>query len=226
MRTTIRGRNLTVTEEDSAYIERKLQRLERVLDDDSEAEVELRLEGQPQGRRQPRRRRGPARRRAHASVATRRLPPSGRPRTSSSTGSSAGPSSTSSDLAGRREAETVRFSGDAAGAPRQTGDDARAPSADESPVVKVKRFAIEPMFEEDAISRMEELGHTFFIFVNAENERVAVLYRRRDGRYGLIEPVIGGQLRGSRLRPRRGPQCRHPRAPVPMDHSAGACRQR
>ena len=53
------------------------------------------------------------------------------------------------------------------------------------------------MFEEDAISRMEELGHTFFIFVNAENERVAVLYRRRDGRLGLIEPVIGGTYRPS-----------------------------
>ena len=45
MRTTIRGRNLTVTDQDSAYIERKLQRLERVLDERSEAEVELRLEG-------------------------------------------------------------------------------------------------------------------------------------------------------------------------------------
>ena len=48
------------------------------------------------------------------------------------------------------------------------------------------------MFEEDAIARMEELGHDFFVFVNAENERVAVLYRRKDGRYGLIEPAIGG----------------------------------
>ena len=57
-------------------------------------------------------------------------------------------------------------------------------------MVKVKRFAIKPIFEEDAISRMEELGHTFFIFVNAETERVAVIYRRRDGRYGLIEPII------------------------------------
>ena len=66
-----------------------------------------------------------------------------------------------------------------------------APDPD-SQVVKVKRFAIEPMFEEDAITRMEELGHTFFIFVNAENEQVAVLYRRTDGRYGLIEPAIGG----------------------------------
>ena len=39
---------------------------------------------------------------------------------------------------------------------------------------------------------MEELGHAFFVFVNAETEHVAVLYRRRDGDYGLIEPTMGG----------------------------------
>src|SRR5919202_1821059 len=68
------------------------------------------------------------------------------------------------------------------------------PSRDEDGrrIVKVKRFAIEPMFEEDAVTRMEELGHTFFVFVNAENERLAVLYRRDDGNYGLIEPIVGG----------------------------------
>ena len=60
-------------------------------------------------------------------------------------------------------------------------------------VVKVKRFAIEPMFEEDAVARMEELGHAFFVFVNAENERVSILYRRREGGFGLIEPVVGGE---------------------------------
>ena len=48
------------------------------------------------------------------------------------------------------------------------------------------------MFEEDAIAAMEELGHRFFVFVNAESERVAVLYARDDGHYGLIEPILGG----------------------------------
>ncbi len=47
MRTTIRGKSLTVSDKDRAYIERKMQRLERMLDDRSEAEVELRLEGNP-----------------------------------------------------------------------------------------------------------------------------------------------------------------------------------
>jgi len=69
-------------------------------------------------------------------------------------------------------------------------------------IVKTKRFAIEPMFEEDAISKMEELGHRFFIFVNAETEQVAIVYQRHDGDYGVIEPVIGGNYttgRGRRI---------------------------
>ena len=44
------------------------------------------------------------------------------------------------------------------------------------------------MFEEDAVTRMEELGHSFFVFVNAEDERIAILDRRSEGDYGLIEP--------------------------------------
>ena len=50
-----------------------------------------------------------------------------------------------------------------------------------SRIVKTKRFAIEPMFEEDAVARMEELGHVFFLFVNAETERLCVLYKRESG---------------------------------------------
>ena len=81
----------------------------------------------------------------------------------------------------------------------------------ETRIVKVKRFAIEPMFEEDAVGAMEDLGHQFFVFVNAETERVAILYRRDDGDDGLIEPAIGGEprrdavaLRAHRARRARG----------------------
>ena len=66
-------------------------------------------------------------------------------------------------------------------------------------IVKVKRFAIEPMFEEDAIAQMEDLGHSFFVFVNAEDEHVNVLYRRSDGDFGLIDPAVAGEYT-----PRRG----------------------
>ncbi|WP_027894216.1 ribosome hibernation-promoting factor, HPF/YfiA family [Calidithermus chliarophilus] len=55
-------------------------------------------------------------------------------------------------------------------------------------IVRVKRFAVKPMDPEDAAVQMEALGHDFFVFRNAETEEFAVIYRRRDGNYGLIEP--------------------------------------
>jgi putative sigma-54 modulation protein len=60
------------------------------------------------------------------------------------------------------------------------------------------------MFEEDAVARMDELGHDFFVFVDASTERVAILYRRRDGDLGLIEPVVGGQYTTGRARAAAG----------------------
>jgi putative sigma-54 modulation protein len=65
-------------------------------------------------------------------------------------------------------------------------------------VVKIKRFDMQPMFEEDAIAQMEELGHAFFVFLEAESEQVAVVYRRTDGNYGLIQPVTDRPNGGSR----------------------------
>ncbi len=55
-------------------------------------------------------------------------------------------------------------------------------------VVKVKRFALKPLAVEDAVVHMDLLGHAFFVFRNAQTEEVNVIYRRRDGAYGLIEP--------------------------------------
>lgn len=55
-------------------------------------------------------------------------------------------------------------------------------------VVKTKRFAVKPMSVEEAVMQMELLGHDFFVFSNAETEEVNVVYRRKDGNYGLIEP--------------------------------------
>ncbi|MEP7081848.1 MAG: ribosome-associated translation inhibitor RaiA [Chloroflexota bacterium] len=71
----------------------------------------------------------------------------------------------------------------------EVGTPARGDSAAPS-IVKTKRFALTPMFEEDAIARMDELGHSFFVFLDAETERPSVVYRRRDGNYGLIDPVV------------------------------------
>jgi len=55
-----------------------------------------------------------------------------------------------------------------------------------------KKFIILPMNEDEAVEQMRLLGHdNFFIFFNAEQNSIQVLYRRRNGTYGLIEPVVG-----------------------------------
>ncbi len=60
---------------------------------------------------------------------------------------------------------------------------------DELGIVRVKQFAMKPMMPEEAALQMEMLGHSFFFFLNGETERYGVLYRRRDGSLGLIEPT-------------------------------------
>lgn len=67
----------------------------------------------------------------------------------------------------------------------------RAPddeSTEELQVVKTKRFAVKPMAVEEALLQMNLIHHDFYVFTNADTEEVNVLYRRKDGNYGLIEP--------------------------------------
>jgi len=70
---------------------------------------------------------------------------------------------------------------------------APAPAAEESEdgprIVRSKRFAVKPMHTEDAVHQMDLLGHDFFVFINAETEQLNVLYKRKSGDLGLIEPV-------------------------------------
>lgn len=58
-------------------------------------------------------------------------------------------------------------------------------------IVRRKKFLLLPMTEEEAIEQMNLLGHDFFLFYNAETAQINVLYRRRDGTYGLIEAEFG-----------------------------------
>ncbi|MDL2258556.1 ribosome-associated translation inhibitor RaiA [Eubacteriales bacterium OttesenSCG-928-K08] len=55
-------------------------------------------------------------------------------------------------------------------------------------IVRTKRFAIKPMSEEEAMLQMELLGHSFYVFANADTGDINVLYKRKDGNFGLIEP--------------------------------------
>lgn len=76
--------------------------------------------------------------------------------------------------------ETIRFENIQA-LPQE--DDDKEPK-----IVRVKRFAMKPMDAEEAILQMELLRHAFYVFRNAETDEVNIVYKRKDGNYGLIEP--------------------------------------
>ena len=59
---------------------------------------------------------------------------------------------------------------------------------DEILIVKTKRFAVKPVNPEEACLQMEILGHNFYVFLNSDTDQVNVVYKRKNGTYGLIEP--------------------------------------
>jgi putative sigma-54 modulation protein len=192
VKTIVRGKNVDVPERVREYAERKLRRLERMLDDRSDAIVELSNEQHRSA--------------DDAHIAEVTLVIDGQILRSHATGASY--QAALDEVVDKVERRAV----DHREKPRlrarpieeqqilnRIADGTPGP-ARERRIVKTKRFAIEPMFEEDAISRMEELGHRFFVYVSAETEQVAVLYERDDGDYGVIEPVIGGNYTKGRGR--------------------------
>jgi putative sigma-54 modulation protein len=61
---------------------------------------------------------------------------------------------------------------------------------DEGEIVRVKRFEVRPMTPEEAIEQMELLGHQFYVFFNADEDGINVVYKRDNGDYGLLQPVL------------------------------------
>lgn len=61
---------------------------------------------------------------------------------------------------------------------------------EEIEIVRTKRFPVKPMSPEEAVLQMELLGHNFFVFTNANTDEFSVVYKRKRGQYGLIEPTI------------------------------------
>jgi ribosome hibernation promoting factor len=191
VRTTVKARNLELTDQLRSQIDHKLRRLDRIAHPDAEATLELI---------------------AHASHATDAanvvevtLVSNGSVMRSVSSGPT--PLAAIDTLLDKLERQVVRakerprsvrervhdeteavLASEANGS--LAGDDEQATAPTPS-VVRIKRFDMVPLFEEDAIAQMEELGHAFFVFLNAENERICVVYRRSDSTYGLIEPVVG-----------------------------------
>jgi putative sigma-54 modulation protein len=81
-------------------------------------------------------------------------------------------------------------SGELEGEDEAREEDRSPASGERDSVVRVERLDLEPQFEEEAIEAMEALGHDFYVFLNARNERMRVLYRRSDGGYAVIEPHV------------------------------------
>jgi putative sigma-54 modulation protein len=195
VRTIVKGKNIEVPERTRAYAERKLRRLERILDDRSDALVELSVEQH--------------RNTSDSHIVEVTLVIDGRTlRTHAAAVSHRAGVDEVVDKLERRavdhlEKPRVRARPEQEKQILRKIADGTATNEREPQIVKTKRFAIEPMFEEDAAAEMEDLGHQFFVFVNAENERVNILYRRRDGDLGLIEPIIGGEYTKGRAKAAR-----------------------
>ena len=191
MKTNLTARNLELNDRLRGQIERKLQRLDRITHEMAEADVELIAKA------------------SHASdsaqVAEVTLRNNGD--VLRSTASGATPIAALDIVLDKLERQVVRTKERPGSVRKRHADEIESvlhrealgtidPDAYNQPedgrpmVVKTKRFDMLPMFEEDAIAQMEELGHAFFVFLNAESNEVAVLYRRRNGSYGLIEPVV------------------------------------
>jgi putative sigma-54 modulation protein len=189
VKTNLTARNLELTDKLRNEIERKLQRLDRVTHEMAEADVELIAKASHAA--------------DSAQVAEVTIRNNGDVLRSSAAGAT--PIAALDMVLDKLERQVVRLKEKPGSVRKRHSDELEsvlhrealgtidpASNAEGRPsVVKLKRFDMQPMFEEDAITQMEELGHAFFVFLNAESSDVAVLYRRRDGSYGLIEPVIG-----------------------------------
>lgn len=79
-----------------------------------------------------------------------------------------------------KASETIRFENIV---PQESKGD-----SEESKIVRTKRFAIKPMDKEEAVLQMDLLRHNFFVFIDGDTDEVSVVYKRKDGNYGLIEP--------------------------------------
>lgn len=190
MKTNLTARNLELTDRLRTQIERKLRRLDRITHELAEADVELIANA------------------SHANDSAQKAEVTLRNNGDvlRSTASGATPIAALDVVVDKLERQVVRTK-ERPGSVRKRRDlteqvlhrealgtiepaSYNEPDEGGPQVVKTKRFDMLPMFEEDAIAQMEELGHAFFVFLNAETDDVAVLYRRNDGSYGLIEPVV------------------------------------
>ena len=177
MRLQVKGKNLDVSDSIRSYAEEKLAKLERQLADPTQIELELSVERNPSIA---------ANHVAEATIWTKG--PTLRAREAS-----ADMRASIDQLVDKLERQVTRYhqkrrrrSGRDNGSTQQAAPSRAGES--EPVIVKTKQFAVKPMSPEEAVLQLELVGHDFFVFQDGESGEVNVVYRRRDGHYGLIEP--------------------------------------
>lgn len=177
MKVQVRGRNVEVTGALKDYVEKRLGKLDKYIDNLGDAQVTLTVEKDSH--------------RIEVTIPINGMILRGEEAT--------GDMYASTDMVveklerqiERHKGKLLRRTG--TGAVKVAGPDSRqtaAPEEDGPRVVRTKRFAIKPMAIDEAVLQMNLLGHSFFVFSNSETDQVNVVYRRKDGNYGLIEPTF------------------------------------
>ncbi len=177
MQLIIKGKNVEITEWLRQYVERKIGKLNRYLPTINEARVELSFENAKS-----------AQDRQVVQVTVR------------SNGTILRAEERSDDMFASIDAvldkmyrQIARYKGKRYGRGRGHGEmlPIEEELEEEPPrIVKIKRFAMRPMDQEEAIEQMELLDHDFFVFFNVVTKEVNILYRRKDGNYGLLQPEL------------------------------------
>jgi putative sigma-54 modulation protein len=179
VRLQVKGKNVEVSDSLKDYARQKLGKLEKHLNETSRLELELQVEKNPSIS---------ANQVAEATIWTKG--PVLRARESSTD------MKASIDLLVEKlERQARRYRDKRRRGPGRNNNQASAGQSviteEESPmIVKTKQFAVKPMSPEEAVLQLELVGHDFFVFQNGDTNDVNVVYRRRDGNYGLIEPQI------------------------------------
>jgi putative sigma-54 modulation protein len=183
MELTIKGKNVEVNDRLRDYVHKKIGRLDRYLPSISEAWVELSFEGTKA-----------AQDRQVCQVTVR------------SSGTILRAEERSDDMFTSIDAvldkmyrQIARYKGkrknrwraaDMVVEPLPAGFEEEEYEGEGANIVRSKRFPMTPMHPEEAVEQMELLGHSFFVFYNAEEGQLNVLYRRKDGDYGLLQPEL------------------------------------
>jgi putative sigma-54 modulation protein len=179
MQLHVKGKNVEVSESIRTYAEEKLRKLDRQLHELTQVELELSVEKNPSIA---------ANQVAEATVWTKG--PTLRVTEASSDMKASIDQLTEKLLRqiehyrGKRRGRQVRDNGISPGGAMSIPDEDTGPS-----IVKTKQFSVKPMSAEEAALQLDLIGHDFFVFRSDESGEVNVIYRRRNGGYGLIEPA-------------------------------------